>query len=1097
MGQRRDADLQLDGLGIPERRISLDTLTAVGTGGAASSDSSFTQAGAGPGQGVSNDAESKLTIEVSNGQEVPFEVHVRNAGLPGVGKPTVPGGALATGQTGDVGVLWREQASTTQDDWRGKQNVATLDLWAAIEWSDVSVFANFELLVNPKTQPLIGLAAPASSSPITGRLFDWNNREWHTSKSNISLDPTEVLGDVRDIWDAITGVVLPSGRALAIGITSVGEIQVFASDNLVDWGPYADSSGTVSSTSTDATAAFYRSDVVLFSEDAGDVQQMVSNDLGTNFNFVPPTAISFGSDIQARALPDNGGIIVAYRRDSDDRPAVRVLSSANQALADAAEVLVDAVSGSEPLTELGLAVDDNGVIVVLGRPDGTGSRTADEIVVWSSFDGGETFDLDNVPLHQSNDVATCPTNLRARFCRGWLVCAHNWVASPGNEDGSVGTMWSAGWSNLNMLPGAQTWIPLDLPADLGNWANVGATAPVLAPPGVMEFVIAASTGAVQLDPTSGTPGSGQGVYFDHRIDSGTPSVASFENGIELRDADGASEFRIQVRIGVGGTRLFDDVAGAAIGADIVVDGTEWRSWLVTIDTFGNAFVFYRDSFSTTRWIAALVEFALTDGGAGAATGRIRAGSVASTTVTSHWRRLDENVDQSGIGLHAPTLGFSNSAISTGAALTNLPNAVHELGGADPDTAAFLLGTATPPLATYLAAVRGPGRRSEVFTIDPFFERGVSNVFPELSPSPSSPFETLDTAALQLVFDFGNLTRIGHIWHWYVGLFGTNIRTAVLEGSTDGIAWTVLGTYNGAEGFEGLSYDLVGDLLRPAAGTVAAGRYLKRNELAPHGTIADRAGYAILDLGGTPTALPIVGNGPGVWADPTGAPTVLAEVRLGGDVASVATPGTCDLVFPDAVLLAAVSGVFPATSQFYRFVRIRAPAGQPIVGTGYRIGAMSGPGTVAVFGKRSSRGWVQSMTANVATRRSRFGVRRRRQLGPNVIRWSQNWADGTLLSKIHGVAAPDFLAVGGASAALAAVDDVWWTLWALEEETDGWSVPIVGLNSVPNVGEETLNDRTRILFGHVDLGAIQFNEALGDVGINEFGRIDSIGIDASP
>ena len=1091
MGNRLDASLQLEGLGIPEGRIGLDTLTAVGTGGAATSDSAYTQAGAGPGQGVSDDPESKLTVEVSNGQEVPFAVQVRNAGLPGLGRAGLP-----LGTTTDVGILWREQSSATEDDWRGKQGTASLDLWAAAEWSDVSVFANFELLVNPKTQQIICLAAPGSSSPITGRLFDWNARAWHTSKNNISLDPTEVLGEVRDVWDAITGVVLPSGRALAIGVTSVGEIQVFASDNLVLWGPYADSAGSVSSTSTDATAAFYRSDVVLFSEDVDDVEQLVSNDLGTNFILVAPTFTSFGRDLQARALPNNGGIVVAYRRSSDNRPAVRILSSASQALTDAAEILVDDVSGSEPVTELGCAVDDNGVIVVLGRPNGTGSRTADEVVVWSSFDGGATFD-GPFPLHRSNDVATCPTNLRARFCRGWLVCAHNWVASPGNEDGSIGTMWSAGWSNLNVLPGTQTWIPLDLPADIGNWVNGGATAPTLESPGVMEFAIVASTGVVDLDPTAQGGGGGQGVYFETRIDSGTPAVTSFENGVDLRDADGASDFRIEVRIGAGGTRLVDGTSGGAIGSDIVVDGTLWRSWLVTINSLGSAFVFYRESWET-KWVAALIDFALTDGGAtGETTGRIRAGSGSATTVTSHWRRLDEGASQFGIGLRPGTLGFANSAISTGAALSNLPNAVHELGGADPDTADFLAGTATPPLATYLSAVRGPGRRGEVLTITPFFERGVSNAFPVLSSSPSSPFETLDTTELRLVFDFGVDTRIGHIWHWYLGLFGGNFKTAVLEGSTNGIAWTVLGTYNGAEGFEGLTYARVGDTIRPAAGTVASGRYLKRNELAPHGTIADRAGYAVLDLGGTPTARPIVGNGPGVWADPSTPSTVFAEVRIAGDVGSVAASGTCDLVFPDAVLLAGVSGIFPATSQFYRFVRVRVPASQVIVGAGYRIGAMSGPGTVGVFGKRSSRGWIQSMTPNTRTSRSRFGVRRRRQLGPNTRRWSQSWADGTLLSKIHGAASPDYLAGGASTAALAAIDDVWWTLWGLEEETNGWAVPIVGLNSIPNVAAVTLNDRTRFLYGHVDTGAIQFNEALGDVGINAFGRIDSMAIDGTP
>jgi hypothetical protein len=346
-----------------------------------------------------------------------------------------------------------------------------------------------------------------------------------------------------------------------------------------------------------------------------------------------------------------------------------------------------------------------------------------------------------------------------------------------------------------------------------------------------------------------------------------------------------------------------------------------------------------------------------------------------------------------------------------------------------------------------------------------------------------------------VWDLGNDTQPAHGWHRYLALLGCNFRQAVLEASNNGTAWTTIGTWDGADGFSGLTYTLVGDTLRPAPGTAAGARFLARNVLAPGGNIANRAGTAILDTGGTPVAVPILGNSAGSWRDPTTPNTQYAEVRVGGDLSGIPSTGTCDLVFPDGVLLARVPGVFPAASQFYRYWRLRIPSGQDIVDDGYRIGARS-LGSVAVFGKRPSRGWSQGMAPNTSQRRSRFGVRRRRQEGPSPRRWSLNWADGMVLTKINQTDEPDYLAAGASSAALATVDDVWWTLWALQEETDGWAVPVLALNSIPNTASAMLTDRTRFLFGHADLGSVQATGFLGNIADDEKVRVDAIAVDES-
>lgn len=1122
MGTRVNSDQKLVGLGIPERRADRDTLTPTGTGGAGSSDSAYTQAGAGPGQAVSQPfswgispvlftlegEQSKLTINVSNGQEVPFEVQVRDAGLP---SPRVPTSALNNTIPGGVGVVWREQTptvypapSTDDDAWRTRQPPEQMDRWAAARWSDATTFDRIEVLVQTTTQqPVILSSGSGGGTGIDTRLYDFPSSTW-VDGPNASIDfSTEVGGGFSAVWQTITGLALDSGRLLAIAVTGV-TIKVYATDNLAQWLQYSDDAGSSIFASPDgSTTALYRDDVLLLLSDGPDLLQFVSTDLACRFSPVAQPSLvtfsisDFGRDVHARALPNNGGIAVVYRRFSDDRPTLRILSSAAEPITEATEILVDAVSGSTPLTELGFDVSDNGELVVVGRPT-TGDT--DHLYVWVSNDGGTTFSLMGTRLVDTGDTATCPTNLRCRFCRGWLITAHNWTATPGNEDGSIGTIWSGGWSNKLRDGTRQDWIPLDLPADVGPWVNGGTTAPTLAPPGVMEFLLAGTNGFVEVDPE---PAGDFALLVDHRIDSGTPSLAAFNNGIETRRADGVFDYRIQIRIGAAATRLFDSGAGAPIGSDLVLDGTEWRQWLIVhgpLDEEVN--VFYRDQHST-RWVTVLYSYFLTDAGPLASTNRSRVGSAAATTVTSHWRNIVRaSTSTSGnrnIGLRFPSvvsLNERDNSVANGAALTQFPNAVPELGGDDPLASDIIALQDTAPFATYISATRGPGRRGETFRVDPFWSGGVTNLFPELSPSPSTPWQALDTSEVRFVWDLGNDTLPAHSWHRYLALLGTNFRQCLLEASNNGTAWTTIGTWDAADGFTGLSYTLVGDTLRPAAGTASGARFLGRNVLAPGGTIANRAGFVILDTGGVPVARPILGNGPGSWQDPTPQDTQYTEIRVGGDLTGIATTGTCDLVFPDGVLLVRVPGVFPATSQFYRYWRIRIPAAQLTGdGAGYRIGARS-LGSVAVFGKRDSRGWSQGMTPNTATRLSRFGVRRRRQQGPNRRRWSMNWADGTVLTKIHQATAPNYLAAGGSSAALATVDDVWWTLWALEEETDGWAVPVLALNSIPNEASAMITDRTRFLLGHVDQGAVQATAFLGNVGEDEKVRIDAIAVDES-
>ncbi|MEM6930170.1 MAG: hypothetical protein AAF602_24740, partial [Myxococcota bacterium] len=138
---------QVQGLLVPSDRLSLDTLDEAS--------SSFSQAGAGPGQAVSANATSKLTLEISGGQEQPIELLVRRAGLPEIG--TTVSGAAVTG----LGMQWRLGSESADTDWRGLNRAQVPEGWFGVASGTADRFA---LVVAPVSQTLVAIYGGSSST---------------------------------------------------------------------------------------------------------------------------------------------------------------------------------------------------------------------------------------------------------------------------------------------------------------------------------------------------------------------------------------------------------------------------------------------------------------------------------------------------------------------------------------------------------------------------------------------------------------------------------------------------------------------------------------------------------------------------------------------------------------------------------------------------------------------------------------------------------------------------------------------------------------------------------------------------------------------
>jgi hypothetical protein len=414
------------------------------------------------------------------------------------------------------------------------------------------------------------------------------------------------------------------------------------------------------------------------------------------------------------------------------------------------------------------------------------------------------------------------------------------------------------------------------------------------------------------------------------------------------------------------------------------------------------------------------------------------------------------------------------------------DAEDQLGAILGATPSAVLDLGSETAAGYLAATRGPGRRDETFAIVPSYQYGAENVFPVLSPSPDTRFRTTDKSEIRLCFDLGSEARLGYEWQQVLGLLRVNFRLAYWQSSADGASWTTRITYDGADGFTDLTASVVGDHLRAGTGSTSGARALQRNELA--------GGYAVLRWTVMAVdfeeAYPILGNSAGVWVDPTGITTKLAEIRIAADPAGFPSTVTVDLVWPSAIVHERQTSTYPTLED--RYWRLRVTADQVTPDTYYEIGVLF-PGDVAAYGRQVARGWSQTMKPNVQRSRSRYGTIRKREDGPPARRWSMGWTDGAYMLKPRSND-PDYVRNATSTApALAMRDDVWLTLWGLLEELRSGEVPVMALAKIPSATETVQTDRTLWLYGSLE-GDVQFNHVVGEEGSTEFGRIDPIAVD---
>lgn len=1047
MGTQVDR-LPVQGLAIPSRLVSPDTLRPFDADTPASV---FQQAEPAAGAAAPVDADSRLQLDLTGGQEAEIEITVVQGGLPGLN---------------GLGVVYRFTSEATddavQEAWRGRgEPVAFTDavgLADAVDHHDLVVTAGSHalLLVYIRLGQLV--------------CRPWEGDDWGSVETVAVADVGGVV--TIDDLDAGCATAMPDESILAIGRSTANDLRSWRStDDGDSWEEVSHRAGTYSGTAPALRCCFYRGDVLLLGTHSTTLRQFASADLGATFSEIYSGAVVYGGAIAA-AKADCAvcpcGIVVAYTKVSTGYLYVRILGAAGQPFDTADEIEVNASSAHNSVT---VEVSENGAIYVY-------AAVAETVVVYVSFDFGATWSGANselLDLGSGGSALYHPTNLAAAWYRGRLALAHQVYSDPLGSPALVGqpcVVFSGGWSNLapsvSSAMNAASWTRSQWVCGaltgLG-WTAGGATAATTTVGRFVQWNVSASDGFLSV-----TAGTEPAVAFQAtcKVVSGTPSVATLTHGAALRKANGTYEFILEVRIGATSIVAYDRNGAATLGT-LDIDCTEWVQIYAFIDDSDRATVYARLATSS-RWLRVCAVEDLTDNAATpAAAGAFSFGVVNASTCVVQWRavaRDEAELYRCGLTTIVP------------------PDSNHTFGPLDQGALLSARGAALPDVgsttrAALLSARRGPGRRSERVTISPVYTYGVGNFFPRLAESPDRVWRSTDKTACSFVFDLGEYDgKLGPDWIRVLGLFRANFRKAFLESSADGSSWTLRDTWDAATGFVDLDYELQGQTIRPTSGTASGARPLHRNELA--------GGYAIFD---NTTALEIRGNSAGVWASPTGT-TKWAEVEVIGDVSGLGATGEVVLVFPNAVSFGRFSGVRPTLVD--RFWRVRIATAEITPWSYLQIGKLF-LGDAVVFGKRSSRGWQREVRPNARRSISRYGTIRKRQDGPPAGRWTLGWADGEQQARHRaGLADVDYVRAGSSGPALAMRDDVYASVVALLEETRSGEVPVLALASIPDEAT-TINDRSLFLYGSLEGGA-SFGQVDGREGYDAFGRVDPITID---
>lgn len=1062
MGEMRDP---WGGWLVFDTRLSPEVLTAQGAG---TFDSTYTQAGPGPGIPEPADEASRWRPQISGAQTNNLRAVTLQGGF--AGKK-----GAAIGYVVDNDAL--------NSDIRGWDEPTVITGWtsSATAWN-AGTLTDFAAAVNPISHKIAVLVhgnsaisrslildprANGVGSNIWTNGFNWASAQGLTPPFAMAYDP-DVPGRLL-VW---------SGEGAAGTPATIG---YYSDDDGTSWSQYTRGWNDTTFTGAGDPMSVAVAAGVDWLMAAGD-RQWASSDRGITFEHIADLS---GAQEHIRALRTKSGFLVTYIRVSDGFPCCRILPTARTPFSLATEIVV----ASTDLEEFVTCVDDDGIVYGYGRLD----AEADRQRLYRSLDDGATWAAYTWDTYETDDVG---------YMRHFHLVASTgslWGIGDavGESQGWLHVIRYGGWSNVENGPGADgfyfsrrgrfgygrytgsgdaarvaAWFPADHPEDHG-WSRIGGsggTRSFTIEPG-MRIVTAGSRedylGGVAATDTNSIVGEAIA-----RIDAAGPTVATSPMYITARISNGTREYGVKIRIGTTSFTV-EDLTSGTVRETETHDCTQYTHWRWHV-VDSKASVWYRIA-GTTKWTLAADEVVLTDGGAGTFDSMQFGHDVgAFANCTSYWRfaaaaagaewryDADPPADLDLDYTDGPRGLFFGKAVPQAAygrfAVADATDVGEDIG--------FISGSGG---ATYFG---------EIVNLPVAYQHGIEQACPWLSPKPDRTWESTSFAEVKVVWDQGDEQHT-----WYGGALALVVLNAqprefVLEVDDGSTGWTTLATLD--KGWGSINYTRTGRTLVPRAGTAEIDRYIEEDEW--------RGGYVVCSTASSPVARRVAHNSPGFWTTDTDKQRV--RITLEDVDGSETANGTGQIVHHSGVL------VFYATSESQRRrLRVRIASAAVVPGDVYRAGVMAIARVVAF--PSTSWDWRRITELSRTSRRGADQVLSVRETGPPRVVLAQGWADGVAAGKMRDIDTdPDYFGVVS-TIALGTDEDAWSSPLRL---IGGWlesgQIPMVAVAKLP-AATGTITDPSLFLYGVLQSDSVSVSNVVGTEGVDEFLRVDAPVLEGIP
>lgn len=566
---------------------------------------------------------------------------------------------------------------------------------------------------------------------------------------------------------------------------------------------------------------------------------------------------------------------------------------------------------------------------------------------------------------------------------------------------------------------------------------------------------------------SGTMDSGTTVRFD--ADAGAANVLVADGAaVQIRSANGTDDYDVSIRLKSDEVRVYDNNAGAVI-ATVSVQGTGRYLAAIRQERFRLWEINPVNGICTLRVeTAALVNDNITPG----ATSAVTWGNIPHTAVgyLCNWKMMAWTANtgpwliDSLLSQKNPGGDYSTSPPETpitGKPLTSGPNYITD--------------------NLYVAGRRGPAGRLEEWSVAPVYDYPVGAILPSVSPSPNQKWRSAtDNINMDIAWDLTGTAAVATRMGTTTGilLLGVNFPTALWQGSTDGIAWTTLGTFNTAADFTGIRLSRYYNIIQPdiAAGGAAGVRYVKRNELA--------GGY--VNLGGG-NIRPIISNTEGVLKAATTSRRCIIHLDPDSITGAEGGGGTWDIWAPNQLIILAEQQL-----TGYRYHRLRVSASQTYEDY-YAIGQLVA-GPIAVFGKAMAYGRTIETVPNYILNTNRNGLRRAQKEGPPRRICQCGWSESDLSCLLTASPEPDYVQIRDTTAPAAGTwEDSAWLMEGILDQSDGAVKPIVFLPSIPSASTTRTTDKDNFVYGRIT-STVSRSVVIGEPGVSEVVTLNGVTVE---